>query len=947
MVPSVALAEGASADSEGGAVAAAQAAGLPNSDTGGNLEDLQVKISWGDVKAGEAVPFQLEALPQNADKYEKFKYKITGVSLKTANGVENIDYSATTPFVDSPDFSVTFNTSGEYTVKFSCMGFFTGQQQPDGTWRGEYTNHEITITVDDPDFPTVEQRTAQIVEQCKAEGLTSQYDKALWLHDWMIENCTYDYSLSNAGPDGLLAVGKGTCAAYRSLYQLLLSEMGIESERATSVSSNHEWVLAKLDGAWYHIDPTWNDDAYIGESPNFSAEEKDIMQHIYFGMTDEFAALVHSDHKAVSGSEASALQNHYLVKNGYVAKWADEYAPAIAEKIAAGETKFEVPARIEVLGAALSGYGKAPHQLMALELSNRNWSTTRSGDAPEVAVSYQHGEANALGKFVVTVASESGDASGSGNTGSGSTTTTPSTKPTPTPAPAEKAKPGLTAYGSSYRYGKADGTYAKNEWVTISGKRYYFGSDNLAAKWSRKIDGYWYYFDGKCQMQTGWITWNADKTKSYFDSNGRALTGLQKVGGATYYFNPSTARTQRWSVWVGSDLYYFGADYKMVTGWITWNADKSKSYFGSNGKALKGLQKIGGATYYFNPSTARTQRWSVWVGSDLYYFGSDYKMVTGWVTWNADKSKSYFGVNGKALKGFQKLGGATYYFNPSSCRSVKWSQRINGADYYFDGNGRMHTGWLTWNADKSRSYFASNGKAVSGFQKISGNTYYFDPATKKMVKWTRVIDGATYYFDGNGRMHTGWLQWNADKKWSYFYSNGKMATGTQTIDGTRYTFDANGKTSQAPFPTITGDRALDQQIYTKAKQLGSLSACFNWVKNHTHTNWAGKSHHYSYGNYNLNSSWVIAEAKRMMNGQTTDCYAYAATFACMAKALGYNAQCVAGALPLRSGGVSYHGWVVIYQDGGSYVYDPNLAHSYPMYNFYKITYSSAPLTYIR
>ena len=438
---------------------------------------------------------------------------------------------------------------------------------------------------------------------------------------------------------------------------------------------------------------------------------------------------------------------------------------------------------------------------------------------------------------------------------------------------------------------------------------------------------------------------HSDGTWSYVNANGAAALGWKKLSGKWYYLDPETTKAALWEKTIDGKRYYFNESNQMVTGWLQWGHDKSWSYYDASGAMASGWRKVGGKWYYLDPQTGKAALWEKTIDGKRYYFDGSNAMVTGWLKYK-DGSWSYYNSDGAAAVGWKKLGGKWYYLDPNTTRAALWEKTIDGKRYYFDGSNAMVTGWLKYK-DGSWSYYNSDGAAATGWKKLSGKWYYLDPETTRMSLWSRTIDGKDYYFDASGAMHTGWLQWNDDKLWSYYYPSGERASGTQTIDGTRYTFDANGKTNQAPFPTITGDRTLDQQIYTKAKQLGSLSACFNGVKNHTHTNWAGKSHHYSYGNYNLNSSWVIAEAKRMMNGQTTDCYAYAATFACMAKALGYNAQCVAGALPLRSGGVSYHGWVVIYQNGGSYVYDPNLAHSYPMYNFYKITYGSAPLTYIR
>ncbi len=174
-------------------------------------------------------------------------------------------------------------------------------------------------------------------------------------------------------------------------------------------------------------------------------------------------------------------------------------------------------------------------------------------------------------------------------------------------------------------------------------------------------------------------------------------------------------------------------------------------------------------------------------------------MHTGWLTWNADKSKSYFDANGRALTGFQKLGGKTYYFDPKTARSVRWAQKINGAQYYFDGNYRMVTGVVTWNADKTKSVFGSDGKMVtSGWASAGKYKYYIDPKTQRAVKWQQKIGSNWYYFDSQCRMYTGWLKWNNVREWSYFYPDGIRAAGTRKIGGQTVTFDSNGRTKTEP-----------------------------------------------------------------------------------------------------------------------------------------------------
>ena len=193
----------------------------------------------------------------------------------------------------------------------------------------------------------------------------------------------------------------------------------------------------------------------------------------------------------------------------------------------------------------------------------------------------------------------------------------------------------------------------------------------------------------------------------------------------------------------------------MGRGWVTWNADGTKSYFGTNGTALTGLQKISGSTYYFDPNTCKSKKWEQKINGALYYFDGNNRMVTGWVTWNADGTRSYFGSDGRALSGFNKIGGYTYYFDPATYKAKKWEQRINGNLYYFNSSYQMHTGWLTWNIDSTKSYFDSSGKALTGWQTIGGKQYYFDPSTAKAARGIQTINGKKYAFGADSSLISG------------------------------------------------------------------------------------------------------------------------------------------------------------------------------------------------
>ena len=350
----------------------------------------------------------------------------------------------------------------------------------------------------------------------------------------------------------------------------------------------------------------------------------------------------------------------------------------------------------------------------------------------------------------------------------------------------------LVSDAKGLRYLNNDKTYATNTFKTVGNKTYYFGSNTYAVKWEQKINGKVYYFDSDYHMWTGWLTWNKDRTRSYFGADGAALSGWQTVGGRRYYFDPANwCHGYRWEHKVNGKLYYFDSDCHMWTGWLTWNKDKTRSYFGSDGAAVSGWRDDGKKRYYINPSTLRTVRWEHRIGGKVYYFDSDCHMWTGWLTWGKDRTRSYFGADGAALSGWQTVGGRRYYFDPDNwCHGYRWEHWMGGKLYYFDADCHMWTGWLTWNRDKTRSYFGADGAALSGWQTVGGKRYYFDPTNWcHGYRWEHRIGGKVYYFDADCHMWTGWLTWKKDQTRSYFGADGAALSGWQTVGGKRYYFD--------------------------------------------------------------------------------------------------------------------------------------------------------------
>jgi transglutaminase/protease-like cytokinesis protein 3 len=117
-------------------------------------------------------------------------------------------------------------------------------------------------------------RTSVMTPSEVSWALTSPFStqklKAWSVYVWVISNVSYDQNLYiNKGlvyvtPQDVLHCRKTICDGFAQLFSVLCAEAGIETIKVVGVSKGgsnaderHAWNLAKLDGQWVEVDPTW------------------------------------------------------------------------------------------------------------------------------------------------------------------------------------------------------------------------------------------------------------------------------------------------------------------------------------------------------------------------------------------------------------------------------------------------------------------------------------------------------------------------------------------------------------------------------------------------------------------------------------------------------------------------------------------------------------------
>lgn len=328
---------------------------------------LEVSISNSAPAVGDTVTYTLAPTGVTPSGNSRplteygFKYKYSYGVMQFVDGEQQfiIDPNSQ-PFQESNVFSVTFPSSNEYVLYFYLMEMYPSAES-DEQYHSTTERRTIHVTPTG-EGRTVEQAADEVAAQCKAALPNgSQYDYALWLHDWILANCTYDYSGTGVlcSAEGVFFYGTGTCAAYRAAYKMLLDRVGIQNERCTG--NGHEWNAVLLDGKWYQIDVTWDDVDY---SEMFS-----YYKHLYFGLNDELMQGVHSEHSPNPACPSNSLEQNYFIKTGQIHAWSDGFEADIIENLKAGNKSFSLP----VTTAEPDSTKRVIYGIAAYELSTREW----------------------------------------------------------------------------------------------------------------------------------------------------------------------------------------------------------------------------------------------------------------------------------------------------------------------------------------------------------------------------------------------------------------------------------------------------------------------------------------------------------------------------------------------------------------------------------------------
>ena len=154
-------------------------------------------VWWNDAPAGTATTFHVT----QADGSSQAKARMDVPTYWDGGGQESICDPSRPAWASyrslgtaGHDFTFDFTASGTYRIHFHFMDNDRNDPQNDkGIY---YLRTTAEVTVNDAARPSVTQIVNGAVDLCRQETNGSEYDMALWLHDWTLDQLEYDHSLN-------------------------------------------------------------------------------------------------------------------------------------------------------------------------------------------------------------------------------------------------------------------------------------------------------------------------------------------------------------------------------------------------------------------------------------------------------------------------------------------------------------------------------------------------------------------------------------------------------------------------------------------------------------------------------------------------------------------------------------------------------------------------------
>ena len=643
---------------------------------------------------------------------------------------------------------------GDY-LKWHCQGWTVKASISVNSNKGYDLNifYDVSYLSSLEQEEKVDEEVSNLLKSLDLSNKTD-YQKVKAIYDYICSNVTYDhdnlndksYSLKYTAYAALINK-TAVCQGYASLFYRLALDAGVDTRVISGEAGGpHAWNIVKLNGKYYNLDSTW--DAGRSTYAYFLKNTNDFDDHVRDNdyQSNEFIEEYPMWDESYTEIDCNKYGHNYSEP---IYKWSVDNMTVTAQRVCA------------------NNYEHVEEETVTAQKIVKDPTCTENGIITYIANFKNNAfkpqtkivdDKKATGHKVVVDQGKKATCTEDGLTEGKHCSVCKEVikKQEVIPATGHKVVVDQAKEATCTNTGLTEGIHCSicNKIIKKQGIIPALGHDfkdgvctrchnQLKGQWKQSGNKWWYQYEDGTYPKNEFIT--IDNKLYRFDQYGYMQTGWFRVNNEDYYATSSGAIKAQW-VGSGNNWYYVDADGKMVTGLQTISG--SKYYFETNGLMKKGWFKVNGTDYYASTSGEIKAQW-VGSGNNWYYVDADGKMVTGFQT--IAGAKYYFASSGLMQTGWFKINGADYYATSSGAITAQWVGSGN-TWYYVDADGKMVTGYQT--VAGAKYYFAESGLMQTGWFKINGEDYYAASSGVISAQWVKSGNN-WYYVDANGKMVTG------------------------------------------------------------------------------------------------------------------------------------------------------------------------------------------------
>lgn len=208
------------------------------------------------------IPVSMD-VPVNDDDYIKYSEYYSGRPSENSMRIIKL---AVILLQAASDYTGIENEGDYILYNFGSFDYYFAETIDGDRCDGNLVLSNISYLITDKEQQKVDDFVDTLIEENHLDTMTD-YDKIKFVYDYLYNHVSYDLDhyqddnyLQQFSAYGALIDGKAVCQGYANAFYYIMNRLGIPTRIISRDDNKHTWLITKLNGKFYNLDPTWDGD---------------------------------------------------------------------------------------------------------------------------------------------------------------------------------------------------------------------------------------------------------------------------------------------------------------------------------------------------------------------------------------------------------------------------------------------------------------------------------------------------------------------------------------------------------------------------------------------------------------------------------------------------------------------------------------------------------------